>query len=67
MSDEKEGTIADIVDAHIMQKGLVAVKVKDGEMFIFSDVTLRQLLKRAEESPQKRCMVFIPTGGKLDA
>lgn len=59
--DDEVSSIADIADAHIQQTGLVAVKVKDGEMFIFTDVTLRQLLKQAESNPTRKVMVFIPT------
>jgi len=58
MSEESD--LADIVDAHIMQKGLISVRLKDGTAFFFTDVTLHQLLERAKKSELKRAMVFIP-------
>lgn len=65
MDDENtSGSFADIADAHIRQKGYVAVRNKDGESFIFTAETLRFLLKKAEESPLKRAMVFIPVDRK---
>jgi hypothetical protein len=60
MPDEKTGTMADIADAHIKQKGYVAVACTDGTKFIFSATTLRYLLKCAEENPAKCAIVFIP-------
>lgn len=61
MADENvTGSFADIADAHIKQKGYIAVKSDDGETFIFSETTLRFLLKKAEESPTKCALVFIP-------
>ena len=59
MNDETSDLL-EIVDAHIMQQGMVAIRLKDGHAFFFTDVTLRQLLEKAEKSETRRCMVFIP-------
>lgn len=56
----EEQDITQYVDEKIEQDGVVAMKVTDGEVFVFTDVTLRKLLAQAEGSPEKKAIVFIP-------
>lgn len=56
----KEENIEDIFDEHIKQGGPVAMKVDDGEVFIFTETTLRALLAQAEKNPERKVVIFIP-------
>ena len=42
--------------------GVAAVKVRDGEIFLFSKKKVQALLETMEKNGEERCMVFVQTG-----
>lgn len=42
--------------------GVAAVKVKDGEVFLFSRKKVEDLLAAMDKNGENRCLVFVQTG-----
>lgn len=65
MSDDKKvlEDLEEIADYHIEQKGVVAFRDEDHEIFVFTVDTLEFLLSKAKASPDKRAVVAIPRKG----
>ncbi len=54
------GDIEDLIDLQIRQQGVATIKVSDGEVFVFTEDTLRKLLANAAANEERRVVVFIP-------
>lgn len=42
--------------------GVAAVKVRDGEIFLFSRKKIMDLIETMDKNGENRCMVFVQTG-----
>lgn len=64
MSDEPK--MSDKALQHLFSRvetdGVAAVKVKDGEVFLFSRKKVEELLAGMDSSGENRCLVFVQTG-----
>jgi len=45
--------------------GVAAVKVKDGEIFLFSRTKVEELLAGMDKSGESRCLVFVQSGPEV--
>jgi hypothetical protein len=62
VSDPKEATVNDIIDAHLEKNGVAVSSVKDGHVFKFTLSALRQLVANAEAKQTDRVVLFVQRG-----
>ncbi len=53
------------MEAQCQVHGVASVKVRDGEIFMFSREMVESLVKRMQDTDQDRVLVFVKTGGIL--
>lgn len=51
--------------ASVEANGVGSLKVKDGEIFMFSEHCLQKLIEQARTNPEGTVLVFVKNGGNL--
>lgn len=65
MSDDG-GKAGAILETQMDSQGVGCIRVKDGQVFLFSERTLQNLLEQAKASPEKKALVFVKAGPLAD-
>jgi len=69
MSDEYDESDANTALAYMKAQcqvnGVSAIKVEDGEMFMFSRQLVDQLIEKLDSTGQENIIVFVKSGGQL--
>lgn len=56
--------LGDVVDSQIAQQGTACIRVKDGQVFVFTTATLEALLLKSIESGTGKAIVFVKAGAE---
>lgn len=53
------------MEAQVQVHGVASIKVKDGEIFMFSREIVEKLMAQMKDTDQDRVLVFVKTGSVL--
>ncbi len=56
--------IGEVFDAQIEQQGTASIRVKDGQIFLFTTATLEALLAKSLENAEGKVVVFVKAGAE---